>query len=665
MRVKSVVLATLALVSTWNISFAETSQVKLPKIDSSIGQYAYLRDKLPEEAIAYIRIAHPVVQHFSAKNRTNDKALLHKNSVNALKEFREVLADETKLTAQIQQLGLQFSKENLQKISYLSSILYHYLNGPIEGVVFDPSRSFSIMAKGLISIPVNIDSIDTLNKILTDNPLAPSPLQFNEEGFAAQEARYFYFEPQDQRIIAMIGLEASDLPKIKNFLTSLKHQKNHEMYAYENQIDLTGQSTFAWIDLRNKGGVLSAVELESPAAYSFIKEIQGFALGEGTNNDKQGQLKFIIKTNSEKLLGLDPERKNNFSFKTTGEPLGAVILPTPSLSMIKKAIESYILVSAPKQLTISDAEKTAKTNEIYQELLKEWKSNVGFDLTEVLDFLGPNMTFYYDDLGMHTVVSLHHKQQFYAWLKQQDEKGTLRYQKSKGMHHLSLRNPFLKFLQQESLTKPDQAGLAIAYPFINEYIANVYKVRVLDANWHLYWSDEHDSIRISGLPQIVEEEDKFGKSRFDKWLTEKQGVDSQNVLFAATLDWKNADRYWYYNYLQFLQNSADILGTKFDVTKMPRADQLDFAESSRLGIQVTASDKFLTLSVDYGANDNTGFIGSFFMPVMATPFIGIAESIFINNKEEKVEIEIEGEIDIEVDSELQDFDTQDKKAIMQ
>lgn len=650
MKIKSLLLATITMISLGSISFSETSQVKLPKMDPSIGQYAYFRDKLPEDAIAYIRIAHPVVQHFSAKNRSNDKALLQKESVNALQSFRAVLADEAKLTAQIKKLGLQFSEENLQKISAASAIFYHHLNGPIEGIILDKSRAFSLMAQGLISIPVNINSIEALNQLLADNPFAPSPLQFNAEGFAIDDMASFYFSPKAKRIIVLIGLEQNNHAKLQDRLASLKLQKNHEMYAYENQIDLTGQSTFAWIDLRHKGGILSAVELENPIAYAYLKEIDGFALGEGTNHDQQGQLKLAVKTNAEKLIGLDLQKQNDFNFKTAGAPLGAVIVPTPSLSMIKKMIESYVIASTPKYPPLSELEKTEVTESIYQSLLKEWEANAGFDLTEVLSFLGPNVTFYYDDLGIHTVVSLQDKKQFYRWLKKQDEMGILHYNHHKGIHHLSLQNPLLKFLQDKPLTTPDQAGLAMAYPFINEYIANTYKVRVLDANWHLYWSDEQDSIRISGLPQIVEEEDKFGKLRFDKWLTDKQGIDPKQVLFAATLDWKNADRNWYYNYLQFLQNSADILGTQFDVRKMPRADQLDFADSSRLGLQVTASDQFLTLSVDYGASESTGFIGSFFMPMMAAPFIGLIESFSLNDAlidDTSTEIDVEIEIDTE------------------
>lgn len=628
MKIKPIVLASLAFFSVWNLSTAEISQVKLPKIDASIGQYAYLRDKLPADTMAYIRVAHPVTHFFSPKNRTNDAALLHKNSIQAFKEFREVLGDNEKLTKRIQLLGLNFNGENLEIINTVSALLYQYLNGPVEGFISNHQREFSLTAQGLISIPVNIRSIEDLNTILAENPLKTALIQFDKNGYATHEMASFYFSPKEQRIVGMVGIEPYSLEQIKQRLENLKPERHHEMYAFENQIDLTGQSNFFWVDLRNKTGIFTAA-MEDQKAWPIVKEIDGIAFGEGSNNEQQGQLKFIVKANTEKALGLDFKSKNDFSFKTVGMPKGAVILPIPSVSIVKKAIETYLFNEIPTYLVdeTTNAEVLLKTEELYKEFQAESVKYIGFDLDEVLGFLGNNITFYYDDLGIHSVLSMQDKKHFYKWLEQKDQEGVLTYTKDRKIHHLKLQNPLLKLLQKEDLSKPEHAGLALAYPFVTEYVANIYGVRALDLNLHLYWSDEGDYIRISSLPQIVEEENNKGNERFDHWLTDRQGVDARHVMFAATLDWKNADRDWYYNYLQFLQNSADILGTNFDVTKMPQADQLPFAESSRLGVQITGNNHFLTFSLDYGSDHNAGFISSLFFPSFIAPFAGLLESI--------------------------------------
>lgn len=628
MNIKPIVLATLAFFSAMNCSFAQSSKVQLPKMDSSVGQYAYLRDKLPEETIAYIRVSHPVVHFFSAKNRTNDSALLHKSSVNTLKDFREVLSNKEKFTQQIQQLGLNFSEDNLKIINYISAILYQDLNGPIEGIIRSENRTFSLMAQGLISVPVNIKSIDEFNRILADNPFnSEIKVQLDQNGYATHDIASFYFNPKEHKVFISLGFEPSSLETMQRTLTSLKTEKNHEMYAFENQIDLTGQSNFFWVDLRNKDNLLMLSQ-ENPAAFSILKQIDGIAAGEGTNQEKQGQLKLVIKTNSQKLLGLNPKEKNDFSFKTIGEPKGAVILPMPSVTMVKKIIETYVSTAMPNiSNEMTDVEIAETTENLYQEFQKEWIKHLGFDFAEILEILGANMTFYYDDLGVHSVLSIRDKKKLYNWLEQKQKQGVLTYKKDHKIHHVTLRNPLLKLLQQEDLSKPEYAGIAVSYPFINEYFANIYNIRALDLNWHLYWSEEGDYIRISSLPQIVEEERKLGNKRFDHWLTDKQGVNSQDVLFAATIDWKNADRHWYYNYLQFLQNSADILGSDFDITKMPRADQLPFDESSRLGLQVTSNNHFLTFSLDYGSDHNSGFASSLFLPAMIAPLAEIFDSI--------------------------------------
>ena len=658
MRIKSLLLATITAACFWNMSFAETSQVIPPKIDRSIGQHAYLRDKLPEETIAYIRISHPFMQMFSAKNRTNNKALQHQESVKALQNFREVLGNEALLTAQIQKLGLNFSEDNLRIINYIAEVLYQRLNGPFEGMVFNKNREISLSAEGVFSIPVNIESVAGFNEILAKNPLQQNLLQLDHNGFGVLEMGTFYFSPKEQKLFIAVGLKQSDLGQMKALLNGLKTERTHEMYAYENQIDITGQGNFFWVDLRNQQGMLSTM-IDGQPDLTFLRSIQGIAAGSGTNHHQQGQVKLIVKTDPQEFWGIGLQKKKDFSFKTVGVPKGAVILPIPTVEMIKKMIESYITTSLPGYMldSISSAEKAESADNIYQKFQQEWIKVLGFDFEEILAFLGTNITFYYDDLGLHSVIAIHDKKALYQWLAQKNHEGVLHYSKDRKIHHITIQNPLLKLIQQEDLSKPEQAGIAVAYPFINEYVANIYGMRALDLNWHLYFGDDDDYIRLSALPQIVEEENKLGNERFDRWLTKNQGINSENVFFAATIDWKNADRYWYYNYLQFLQNSADLLGTSFDVTKMPRADQMSFADSSRLGMQVTTDKEFISFSLDYGSEPNSGFMSSLFLPAMMAPLAAIFdtptkdafaeydEEIFneeseMDNRDENFELEI-------------------------
>lgn len=650
MRIKTVIAATFALISSWSMGFSETSQVQRPKIDDSIGQYAYFRDKLPQNTLAYIRLTNPIVHLFSAKNRTNDQALQHKSSINALQGFREVLTNREQFIDRIQQLGLNFDEKNLEIITYFSSIFYGYLNGPIEAFVTNQHREFSLTAKGLVSIPVNINSIADLNMILADNPLGVEFLQFDKNGYAVDENIAFYFSPKSQRIIVSIGLEVDSLEQIQQTLAALKVEKNHEMYRFENQIDLTGQNNFFWIDLRNKSEMFTAI-MENQKSWFLLKEIDGVAFGDGTNQEKQGQIKLVVKTNADKILGRDSRLQNDFNFKTVGEPKAAVILPIPTISMIKKSIETYLMSAIPSYLInkTTHAEIKERSTALYQEFHAEWIQYMGFDFEEILAFMGPNMVFYYDDIGPHISISIADKKALYNWLKQKNSAGIFTYHKNRHIHEITLQNPLLELAKQQRLSEPEHAGMAIAYPFINEYISSIYGLRVLDLNWHLYWSDEGDFIRLSSLPQMVEEERKLGHKRFNKWLTEKQGVDSENVFLAATLDWESADRRWYYNYLHLLQNSADILGTDFDIHQMPRADQLSLAESSRLGFQITTNQEFLVLSLDYGSTYNYWFLSTFLVPIMSAPLMGftttLAAPLLSNVISDEAEIELDADID--------------------
>lgn len=612
MRLRALVLGIFTVVTMISFSSADTSRVKLPKIDPSVGQYAYLRDRLPENAVAYLRLAQPVVHFFSAKNRTNDEALQHQESVKALESFRAVLSDQTQLSAQFAKIGLPLDQYNEEMIHYLATWLYRDLNGPMEMVVIDKGQSISAMSQGLIVVPVAIDSVAKLNQILADNPINPDLLQLDEKGFGTYEKASFYFDAKGQRLFVMVGMAPISLDMMQAQIAKLKHQREHEMYAFENQIDLTGQSNFLWIDLRNKAGILS-VPMGNMAVMELLHQVEGVALGEGTNDAGQGQMKAVVKGDFNALLGLDSKRHNDFSFETVEAPLGAVILPIPTEIMLQKAIYTALASDIPAYLTDEAMVLTLEeeTLSFYQSLQQLLTEHLGFDPAPLLASLGPTITLYYDEIGPHAIVGLRDKRQFYQWLEAQKKAGVVQYDQKGKMHHLVMQNPLIPLLVDKiSQDSKEDLTPLVFYPFINEYVANIYGVRALDLNWHFYWMESGDYIRINRLPQMVMEEDRLGNEKFGKWLERSQGINPQEVLFAGTMNIKNGDRNWYYNYLQFLQNSADVLGVEFDVNRMPRADQLDFAEDSRVGLQLSANDQFLSFSIDYGADPSASIMST-------------------------------------------------------
>src|SRR5699024_11585235 len=121
---------------------------------------------------------------------------------------------------------------------------------------------------------------------------------------------------------------------------------------------------------------------------------------------------------------------------------------------------------------ISRGEKVDSADNIYKAFEEELIKVLGFYFEEILAFLGTNITFYYDDLGLHSVIAIHDKKVLYQWLAQKNHEGVLRYSKDRKIHHITSQNPLLKLIQQEDLSKPEQAGIAVAYTFINEYVAN-------------------------------------------------------------------------------------------------------------------------------------------------------------------------------------------------
>lgn len=606
---KSVVVTTLSF-SLFSFTFAQKSEVVVPKINEKISRAAFLRDKLPENTVFYARFPSQFGMAFGHKNKASDIVMNNSANEKAVLELKAVLEDPKLVAKALEEHWGLSGKLPFVDLSALTSLIYTAVNGPIEIVGSDVNQSISPATQVLAVIPVKYKTTQELEGAVRAIIKQDLPLAFDNNFLKIDKTALLYFDTKDQRLYLSAGLKALGSNELKNAISTLKSVKEHKMYAYENQIDLSGQNFFTWADTTgSREMVAMVIGKNSPYFAEYILNTEGMAYGVGTSAGKLGQVKFISKTNTDKISWLK-NTKAVPDFKTVGEPKNVVLFSLPTKENLMQLLSSNSDVS-------SDVEEAGKVIE----------SEVGLNPLSVLDIFGSQVISYTDETGSNFAIGIRDKKAFNAMLDGFKKNKGVSYQVMKGVHELKIKNPLPALMAKESKGDAIEKLLTqygMSQPLAAEFVSAFYGIRALDTNFYLYWSDEQDWIVINSLPYSLTERKK-AKNSLAKWFGE-QGIQSQDMLLGVQFTVKNAEERWYRDYLKFMRNNHDLLGKNFDLFSMPAPSSVKFNPISRIGFHISKNSGWVTASLDYDISPFYAFslLGGESSSVAAVGVIGIA-----------------------------------------
>ena len=427
----------------------------------------------------------------------------------------------------------------------------------------------------------------------------------NHQGFyPLSESALMYLDHKDRRLFVSIGQRALSQNALKELVDSLKVTQLHRMYAYENQIDLSGQNLLVWAEIAGSRDMAAMlVQKEAPMFAEFLQNTEGFAFGVGAKN-KLGHVKFISKTNTQKVSALKDFAKP-LDFKTVGEPKHLAVLAVPS----KETVVTFLKQN--DGLTEYDLRKFE-----LQSIEK-----LSFNALDLLDIFGPKIIAYQDETGGNLALGIQNKAAFNQLIGDLTRKGHAVHKVEKGIHELKISNPFLEILANATYGFHENAvrGLLSRYlmiqPMAAELVSAFYGIRALDVNYYLYWNEEQDWIVVNTLPYSLTERHK-AKTSVAEWMDE-QGIHSSGIALSYTGEVKGAEERWYRDYLKFMRNNHDLLGQKFDLFSMPAPSSLKFNPTSRIGGHLSIDKDWIIYSVDYD-------ISPYYMPPFFTGQGGMA-----------------------------------------
>lgn len=541
------------------------------KLDSAAAQRAataisgpaWLRERLPEHTVAYVRI--PTLWGMTAapNGRALDPALASEAHTRLIADLRANIGKDPVL----QQAG----------IAPAVVLLLDDVTAPIEIAVIDGSDIANPASNILVSAPLKFADVAALNARLAELKAPLSALDAQGKAKLPDNG-FVYFDAKSQRLYALFGMAASALA-LDGLVQQTAQTRAHPMLATEKDIDASGQGLFYWMSLKGVTGMASAqIPSAKPGSVlrDFLDKGQSIAGGWGTAGGR-GKLQIHMAAPGARLLSYFAPTDFKAGVKTAGRPEWAVTMAMPTTAQIAQ-IEANL-----------EADFGAEARQGYAAAKEKLKTEVGVDLTELLGLLGGSLVAFEDQAGSYSALHVPDKKALYAKLDELVAKFKWTYETVKAgkatVHHLHISGFPPK-------TEPGAEKTALdAWVQLYSRIGN-----------HAWWTEEGDYLVFAQVPQaLADRADASLDGTLDTWLR-SQSYDPNATVLGITGTTRNAQRQVYYAYLGSLQALADGLGQKVDLAALPNAAQLKLPVQGATGLSLDATRDRIGLSLTYEQN---------------------------------------------------------------
>jgi Tfp pilus assembly major pilin PilA len=536
-----------------SVTASSTAKVDAVLANQHVAAPAWLAERLPDDAIAYLRIPSPWGLVAAPDGRALDPLLASAAHVKAIDAIKTAFANDPTIARTGWQPLVRFFLDDLAS--------------PLEVAALGMNKVASPATNALITFKVRYTNVDELNKAVTALATIPSvQLQatFDANGDAqlnvGGKPAFAHFDAADQRVMVLAGMSANATELADQIKKLTPHA--HAMRASESRIDQSGQGFFLWLSIESLRPMAS-MALSAPDkkfANDIVTQTRSVALGWGTVNGK-GRVSLLLDAPGAKLLRYLPRSAKQTTVASSGEPHWVVALSLPTaeeFAQIQQAVGDDFGAQAAQSMT---------------DALDKIKDYLGFDAKDLLAALGPELATVGDDAGTYTAVRLRDAVKFNALIDQLVAKFRLPYQTR------------------------DVAGIKIHYLTVPSFGAsspndqNTFLNLFLRLNRHYYWIESDGNLLFADIPQtLIDYHTAKSHQPVGAWLTQRQGLDDKQSLLSLSTRTQNTQRALYSVYLQGLQALADISGAQIDLFAMPTPDQIALPRDGALGMQVHASN---------------------------------------------------------------------------
>ncbi|MEO8670170.1 MAG: pilin [Tahibacter sp.] len=574
----SMLIVAVCVISACNRETATnpSSGNTLPRVAEQIARPAWLRERLPEHTIAYLRIPSFWGLLSAPNGRALDGALASEQHVQLIARLRNSVRKDPMIAA--------------TGMGPLLILLLGDLAAPVELAVIDGSDIANPASNVLISLPLDVPDLATLNARIAalgnGNALLKAPIDTGGKAALAQNG-FLQFDTTTHRMHVLMGMAAS-ASVLDGLVKQLGQTRAHPMQEVERQIDNSGQGLFFWMSLKGVNGMASAQLSKVPATAllrDFVDKSTSLAAGWGTSQG-HGNFQVSLTAPNARFLSYFSPAGFRTDIKSSGAPVWAVTAELPTSEQWKN-MESHLA-----------DDFGAAAADRYGKAMLTVRNTTGAELKDLIGLIGPELIAFEDASGTYSAVRVNDRAALYARLDDVGKRYGWRRETVKSgaatVQHLHI--PGMKFDDgnDSGLDAKSSAWLSL-YARIGR---------------HLYWSEEGEFLVFGQVPQALADRIAANPDApLDAWLR-SQSYAAEHALIGATGVTHHVQRTVYYAYLNGLQSLADALGQPAELAGMPSASELKLPTDGAVGLSVDVSSERIGLRMTYEQTPIEALLGS-------------------------------------------------------
>ena len=530
---------------------------------------ATLRERLPKDTLAYMRVPDPWGLLTAPKNTM----------------LREALENRQE-RAYVEQLRSALNNNVIKELSAASpplSLLLKDLSSPIEAVLMLPPDMPLPLASALITARTNFASPEELATMLQQLPekipgtKIAQPL--GPEGYATLVAGSLpvalHYDAATRVLTVLTGATASEA-LLRDTLEHMTPTPEHRMYVLENRVDPAHQGVFLWVDARRLAPVMQGMaaqgQAELQAGAAGLADIDAIAGGWGSRDGK-GRLNVLVDAPGAGLRRFVPAVHNDIKLSSAGPP-GTVLLLSVPLAQVLQIFEQTM-----------EGQNPAAYAE-YQKQKGQIQEALGVPIEQVLHAFGDQLIVFTDAAGLFGALRIKDAAEAEQVLNAIVAKHGLKHEvhevEGKAYHYLVVPGALAGAQLPIDIAKQSWLG---------------------HINRHYYWTEDEGYWVFAQLPQELLDRQHYGQRvSIQDWLLDTQRQDVSNSILALSTRINGTPRFMYYAYLQILSMLGDLARADLDLFGLPSAMDLKLPSEGTYGLQIDAGESLLDVELTFENN---------------------------------------------------------------
>jgi len=564
-----VALAVLALAPTGYLDAVERDDIRPWTGDLPV-RGPWLRDHMPDGALLYLRVPHPLGFLATPKGNAMDRALRSTGNVENLMKIQSALV------ANVLEYLPGFQEAYVREFA-------EQLRSPFElALQLAPAPSV------IVAMNVDIDSDQEFAEAVANIVVAGIPLSLLEPlddgGFGQimglPVPAAIHFDADTGQMLMQAG-PAVSAELFDTMVMTMADMSGHKMHAMERQIDSSGHGWYFWIDTET--AIPAAQMFMDPEQLAALREsgldkVRALATGWGVANNK-GRLSIIADMPRDGERRFLPYVRNDIAARSVGEPDAVIVLSIPTAEEFSR-IEALVLETA------GDGSRDE-----WLEMKARMEEASGIRIEDVLNAIGPEFIAIFDAAGDYVAIRLRNAELFDRFIE-----NVSAFSGIAPIERTYKRHTFYHWAISTELQTVDQTE------FEDESFGT-FAFLMSRQKEHVHWYRDGDFLYMASVPQpLVDRIDARADTDIADWLAERQNMDLSNSLLAATGSSDKLPRRIYHVYIEMLQAISDIAEAEFDVWSMPSANQVDLPDEGSLGFSVNLGDPYLSMELMFENN---------------------------------------------------------------